>query len=298
MNGKGRGRGRGRAKSDGKPKAPPKAKKGFADRQEKDKLVGDLMRYALFVDHKKIPVKRVDVSKNITKEHKNMGPVIIEAAQAKFKDIFGFELVQVPKRDSVKRQGESGEYILRNALTNKLDESIWGEIEQQHIGLLMTVLSIIYIGKGKMDEDSLWEYLRRIGMIPRELHSDFGEWEKLIQIQWPKELYLERSKTERLNKEGAPLYEYSMGPRSKMEVDKKSILEFISSMFPEGLDANVAKALELDNDALEVPDSDSDSSSSSESEDDNPRASQSNSSQRGSQRASQSQGRGRGRGKR
>lgn len=38
--------------------------------KELNKLVGDLMRYALFLDHNKTPLRREDISKTILKEHK------------------------------------------------------------------------------------------------------------------------------------------------------------------------------------------------------------------------------------
>ncbi len=72
-----------------------------------DKLVGDLMRYILFMDHNKTPVNREDMHKNVLQEHKGITKQVISEAQKKFKDLFGFELVEVPKKASSKRTKHS-----------------------------------------------------------------------------------------------------------------------------------------------------------------------------------------------
>jgi len=56
----------------------------------------------LFMDASKHPLRRDDIKKNVLKEHQNVSKIIVEEAQKKFKDIFGFELIEVPK----KKRGE------------------------------------------------------------------------------------------------------------------------------------------------------------------------------------------------
>jgi hypothetical protein len=79
-----------------------KTKDVLQDAQERDKLVGDLVRYALFMNTKKLPLKREDINKNIMKEHKGALNQVLELAKKKLKAIFGFELVEVSKSKNTK----------------------------------------------------------------------------------------------------------------------------------------------------------------------------------------------------
>jgi hypothetical protein len=45
------------------------------------------MRYILFMDHNKTPVKREDINKNVLQEHKNITKVAISQAQKKFSEV-------------------------------------------------------------------------------------------------------------------------------------------------------------------------------------------------------------------
>ncbi len=57
------------------------------------------MRYTLFLDHKKHALKKTDINAKILKEYKghNLANALVQEAQKRFKDIFKFELVEVPK---------------------------------------------------------------------------------------------------------------------------------------------------------------------------------------------------------
>ncbi len=60
------------------------------------------MRYILFVDRQKHPIKREDINKNVLKEHKHITSQILKLAERKFRDIFGFELIELPAKASSK----------------------------------------------------------------------------------------------------------------------------------------------------------------------------------------------------
>ena len=77
-----------------------------------DKFVGDLIRYALFLDYNKTPIKREDINKVILKDHKNSFKPVLSAAQTKFKELFGMELVEIPKKSTASKS------TLKNNLQN------------------------------------------------------------------------------------------------------------------------------------------------------------------------------------
>lgn len=119
----------------------------------------------------------------------------------------------------------------------------WEKQENLEMTLLMLVLSMIYLTEGRMitqgrffvkssdkelkfvqsNLEKLYEHLKKLGFREKEPHPEFGDWAKLIETKFPKELYLERTK-----KKGEQIYEYRVGSRAKLEISKKSIVEFIS----------------------------------------------------------------------
>lgn len=60
------------------------------------------MRYALFMESKKVQIKRQDILTNVTNDRKEFTNEIIKEAQQKFKEIFGFEFVEVQKGTKTK----------------------------------------------------------------------------------------------------------------------------------------------------------------------------------------------------
>ncbi len=76
--------------------------------------------------------------------------------------------------------------------------------------------------------DALFEQLKRLGLREKENHPIFGEWEKLLDTKFTKELYLDRKKSDKVGANGQLTFDYRMGPRAMVEIDKKDILQFIA----------------------------------------------------------------------
>jgi len=237
------------------------------DSQERDKLVSDLMRYVLFLDHNKTPIKREDINKNVLNEHKYLTSSLIKIAQKKFKYIFGYDFVEVPNKLSSKRKEQtSGVYILRNALANEIsinenandgnnnnnismkrNEIIpWNPREKSEMNLLMVILAIISLSNDVIESDTLWEYLDRLGLKRDQRHPTFDEWEKLVEQKFVKEQYLDRKKVTNSTQNETSI-EYRMGPRTLMEIGKKNIITWISKIFGEEPDVHVLMELDENN---------------------------------------------------
>lgn len=58
------------------------------------------MRYAIFADRNKEPIRKDHIMKNILKEHKEFFSKIIQIAQQKFRAIFGYNFVEVPPKST------------------------------------------------------------------------------------------------------------------------------------------------------------------------------------------------------
>eukprot|EP01114_Cavostelium_apophysatum_P014890 TRINITY_DN3964_c0_g1_i1.p1 TRINITY_DN3964_c0_g1~~TRINITY_DN3964_c0_g1_i1.p1 ORF type:complete len:345 (-),score=80.65 TRINITY_DN3964_c0_g1_i1:10-1044(-) len=307
------------ASSSQNPNKKRKGKETLTDKQERDKLVGDLVRYAIFMDFKKNPLRREDINKNIMKEHKGSTSQVLPLAQERLKDIFGFDLVEV-KRSTKKTQkaaASAGIFVLKNNLELPNGQSWYDFVPpaqeeddnsadsktpsaNSERGLLMAILGLIYLNNQEIDKDSLYTQLRRLGMRENEPHFQFGQWEKIVE-KFVKELYLEKKRTTQQGKDGKTLYNYRIGQRALMEIGKKRILYFIANTYGEDQpDAAELQELEMED---EPSDSESGSDSDSSDSDSEPEPSQSQGRGRGRASSQSSQkgtpsprGRGRGRG--
>eukprot|EP01117_Protostelium_nocturnum_P010238 TRINITY_DN3675_c0_g1_i1.p1 TRINITY_DN3675_c0_g1~~TRINITY_DN3675_c0_g1_i1.p1 ORF type:complete len:337 (+),score=123.00 TRINITY_DN3675_c0_g1_i1:42-1013(+) len=264
--------------------------KDILDANTKGKAVNDVMRLILFHDLHKHPVKRADINANIMKDHKTATGAVIEAAQKKFRDIFGFDLVETEK--------SKGTYVLTNLLKSQAKnkeehfaEHKSEEWRDQQDALLMIILGVIHTNNGFIEEEALMDELKRLDFQLNEKHLVFDEWKKLIDHQFAKELYLVRRK----NQSG--IYEYKPGPRAYHDIPKKNIVYWIAEAYGEEVDEVELKAAEEGDDSSSS--SDSDSGSSSGEEEVAPSQSQRAASQSQaspSQRGGRGRGRGRGRG--
>jgi len=121
------------------------------------------------------------------------------------------------------------------------------------MGLIMILVGVIEISGRPIDEDTLFSLLKMVGFNDSELHPTFGDWKKLIENKITKELkYLTRSKSDKMGKNDQFLYEYKLGPRALIEIDRRSIRTFLSQVFGENvLDSLEEKELELDEAGVE-----------------------------------------------
>ncbi|XP_072344015.1 non-structural maintenance of chromosomes element 3 homolog [Scyliorhinus torazame] len=95
------------------------------------------------------------------------------------------------------------------------------------MGLLMVILSIIFM-KGNVVKDSLlWHTLKKLRVDPSERHADFGDVKKLITEEFVKQKYLDYSRV--LHTDPVE-YEFRWGARATKETSKLKVLEFVAKM--------------------------------------------------------------------
>jgi len=157
----------------------------------------------------------------------------------------------------------------------------------------MIILALIYINNREIDKDTLFDQLKRMGLFPNENHEAIGDWEKLIENKFVKELYLEKKKTDAHARDGKVLYLYKIGSRSIIEIGKKNILYFIAKIYGDEVAPEELKELENEEESSE---SSSDEEEEEQGEEQSESQSQSQSQPQASQRAPQSPAQARGRG--
>lgn len=191
--------------------------------EDQKRKVDELVKFLLIMDQKKLPIKKLDINKHVMKEHSKALPVIIQKAARKLKQVFGIELVEL--------EGDlKGNYILVNMLDIDEDNNHlqWPDEDNSKMGLLMIVLSLIFMNGNIMEESKLWSTLKKLGLDVDMPHEEFGDVRKLITTEFVRQRYLEVTK--QLTAE-VPVLEFSWGQRAKVETSKMKVLQFVSQVY-------------------------------------------------------------------
>ncbi|XP_049728552.1 melanoma-associated antigen D2 [Elephas maximus indicus] len=198
----------------------------------------DLVKYLLVKDQTKIPIKRSDMLKDIIKEYTDVYPEIIERAGYSLEKVFGIQLKEIDKNDHL--------YILLSTL-EPTDAGILGTTKDSpKLGLLMVLLSIIFMNGNRSSEAVIWEVLRKLGLRPGVHHSLFGDVKKLITDEFVKQKYLDYTRVPNSN---PPEYEFFWGLRSYYETSKMKVLKFackVQKKDPKEWAAQYREAMEAD----------------------------------------------------
>ncbi|KAI9017753.1 MAGE family-domain-containing protein [Gaertneriomyces semiglobifer] len=222
---------------------------------EMHRKVKDFVRYALAMEHKRKPIRRQDINQKVLKEHNKYFKQVFDLAQEKLRGVFGLEMTpvganerrsnsQAVRRAAALAGGNTGSakaWILTVTTTPSQRESLlnWGE-EQPLMVLLCVILGVIYTNGGCIEEGVLYRHLRQLG-IERGQHQVFGSMDQVF-ADFIAQSYLNRHR--QTDSEG-DVYEYTIGPRSKVELPEKNLIEFMTAMYP-GLGDAALKRLEKD----------------------------------------------------
>lgn len=188
-------------------------------KKEVDNRVNELVQFLLVKDQKKIPIKRADMLKFIIRDYKNMFPEIFKRANQILQQVFGLEVVEIDPKIHT--------YILINKLPPLEWESTNEDENSLKLGLLIIILSLIFMKGNVAKEAAVWEMLRRLRVDPTESHKNFGDVKKLVTEEFVKQKYLEYT---RLPHTDPPEFELRWGPRSVKEISKLRILEFVAKI--------------------------------------------------------------------
>ncbi|KAM3848415.1 non-structural maintenance of chromosomes element 3 homolog [Vipera latastei] len=187
---------------------------------EVEQKVNELVQFLLIKDQKKIPIKRTDILKYVIKDYKDLFPEILRRANHTLQQVFGLGVVEIdPKYHS---------YILISKFP-PLEEDIVNDDENApKMGLLIVILSLIFMKGNVVKESAVWEMLRRLHIdCSGGKHKVFGDIKKLVTEEFVRQKYLEYT---RLPHTDPPEFEFRWGPRAFKETSKKQILEFVAKI--------------------------------------------------------------------
>ncbi|XP_062975515.1 non-structural maintenance of chromosomes element 3 homolog [Elgaria multicarinata webbii] len=185
-----------------------------------DHKASELVQFLLIKDQKKIPIKRADILKHVIKDYKDIFSEILRLANQTLQQVFGLEVVEIDPK--------SHTYILISKLPPLEGELMKEDENSPKMGLLIAILSLIFMKGNVVKESAVWEMLRRLRVeCSGEKHKVFGDVKKLVTEEFVRQKYLEYT---RLPHTDPPEYEFRWGPRAAKETSKKQILQFVAKI--------------------------------------------------------------------
>ncbi|KAK7272721.1 hypothetical protein RJT34_29517 [Clitoria ternatea] len=210
-------------------------------KEEKDKLVGEVIRYMLFKTHQNsgCPIKREELTQLITKNYhqRNLPTFVINEAKEKLSSIFGYEMRELQRAlPSSKTQGrlsqqnvvEAKSYILISQLPPDVYEKYVVDVDSVHLsGFTFVMISIVYLAGGKIPEENLWSQMRRIGLGENEdNHPVLGNVKQALELL-VQQRYLQKDKVN--GPEGNIVY-YELAERALDGPISNKVKEYISQI--------------------------------------------------------------------
>ncbi|XP_031584935.1 necdin-like 2 [Oreochromis aureus] len=184
-----------------------------------DQKTAEVVQYFLVKDQKKMPVRRADLVKHVVKDYRNIYPEILKRAARTFDQVFGLKLVEIDPKNKM--------YILVNNLETPDKASPIRSPSNPKMGLLLAILSVIFMKGGVVRENLIWNTLKKLRVDPGEKHEEFGDVRKMVTDEFVRQRYLEYVRiphTEPIE------HEFRWGQRADAEVSKAKILEFMGEL--------------------------------------------------------------------
>lgn len=207
-------------------------------KEEKDKLVAEVVRYVLFKSHQSsgCPIKREELTQIVTRNYspRALPALIINEAKEKLAHIFGYELKELQRsrstntRSSQHNASDAKSYIITSQLPSDVYQKYVKDVKTAHLtGFTFVIVSIVHLAGGKVSEENLWHHLRRIGLNANdESHSVLGNI-KLSLEALVQQRYLHKDK---VNGPEGNVVMYELAERALDGNANQQIKEYISQL--------------------------------------------------------------------
>ncbi|NWW74163.1 NSE3 protein, partial [Climacteris rufus] len=179
----------------------------------------ELVQFLLVKDQKKIPIKRADMFKYVIGEHRDAYSEIVNKAGRTLQEVFGLKLVEIDSKRHT--------YILVNNLPRAEGEYLCKDKEKKKMGLLLAILSFIFMKGNSVKDSAVWEFLHLLSVYPGKPHKVFGDVRKLVTEEFARQKYLEITPIPLTD---PPEFNYQWGPRAAKETSKKDVLNFVAKV--------------------------------------------------------------------
>ncbi|CAO2614456.1 Ndn [Lemmus lemmus] len=196
----------------------------------------ELMWYVLVKDQKRMVLWFPDMVKDVMGSYKKWCRSILRRTSLILARVFGLHLrlTNLHTMEFALVKALSPEELDRVALNNRMPMT----------GLLLMILSLIYVKGRGAREGAVWNVLRILGLKPWKKHSTFGDVRKIITEEFVQQNYLKYQRVPHIE---PPEYEFFWGSRANREITKMQIMEFLSRVFkkdPQAWPSRYREALE------------------------------------------------------
>ncbi|XP_004715682.1 melanoma-associated antigen 10 [Echinops telfairi] len=155
----------------------------------------------------------------IVSEYQDHFPLIFREVLECMQLVFGVDVREV---DPV-----SHSYVLLNSLGLTYDGLVGGAQDVPKNGILILILSLIFLKGNAVPEEKIWKAMSVIGLYAGSEHYLYGDPQKFITEDWVQGGYLEYRWVPNSN---PPCYEFLWGPRTYAETSKMEILKFLANI--------------------------------------------------------------------
>ncbi|XP_062038908.1 melanoma-associated antigen 10-like [Lepus europaeus] len=188
-------------------------------RSKIEEKVSNLVEFLLFKYQTNAPTTKEEMLMCVIQNYQDHFPVILSEASECMQLVFGIDVKEVdPTNHS---------YALVISLGLTYDGLLSDVQGMPKTGLLILILSVIFMSGNYASEEEIWDVLIGMGLSPGEKHYIYGKPEKLLTEDWVQEGYLEWRQVP--NSDPAR-YELLWGPRAHAEISKMSLLEFLAKI--------------------------------------------------------------------
>ncbi|EDL96040.1 rCG36485 [Rattus norvegicus] len=178
---------------------------------------GMLMEYMLSKYKHKEPLLREEMLNVVTKSFKEQFPEILKKASNRMDMVFGLELKEI--------QPKGRSYELVSKLDFQDDGSGSSELGVPTRGILIPLLSVIYLNNYCAPEKEVWHFLNMLGVYDGVPHIIFGNARKLITEDLVQEEYLEYRE---VPDSDPPSYQFLWGSKAYSETSQVKVMEFLA----------------------------------------------------------------------
>ncbi|KAM6151483.1 melanoma-associated antigen B1-like [Rhynchocyon petersi] len=167
----------------------------------------------------KEPVLKAEMMNLINKKYIEQFSKILRLASERLELIFGLELKEVdPSQQSYK-------VVSKFSISN--EERLNDGADFPRNGLLINLLSIIFLKGNRATEEEIWKFMNALGAHDGRKHPIYGEPRKLITKDLVQEGYLEYKQVPNSD---PPCYEFLWGPRAHTDISNMQVLEFFAKI--------------------------------------------------------------------
>ena len=177
------------------------------------------MKFLLLRYHRKEVATKAEML-SVIKDYQDLFPMILSQAIDCMALVFGIDVKALDPTGLV--------YVLFNTLGLTYNESLSDDEDSMPMaGLLVNILSIIFIHGNCVSEEKIWEMLGVMGLYAGMNHFFYGDPRELLTQVWVQQGYLEYRQVP--NSDPA-CYEFLWGPRTYAETTKMKVLEFLAKV--------------------------------------------------------------------